>query len=180
MILRTSDPAEKEVIDWYVENFGKEDAMTVIDWIWSRERTTGRFVGALLHVANEVQSQGRQFFHNLLVHTRIPRPQREAEEQIMERVRPFVEKARITILGHRGAEDAVEEAMRELRVHVREEIRKMWPDRHRATIDGAILSATSGRGGPAIIDFKKLVAALVAPDALATTASQSHGVSDDR
>jgi hypothetical protein len=180
MILRTSDPTEKEIIDWYIANFGTEDATAVIDWVWSRERTTGRFVGALWYIAREVNDKGKVFFFNILRHTKVPKSQREAEEQIMEIARPFVEKARITILGHRGAEDAVEGAMRELRVRLREEIRKMWPDKHRATIDGAILSATVARGGASIIDFKRLVEALSGPDALATTASQSHGVSQDR
>lgn len=184
MILRSTDAnlagEEKRVIDWFVENFGEEDALVVVEWVWARERRGTKYVPALVHIANETQKHGRGFFQNLLLHARKPRTHREAEEQLMETMTPYVQRARIAITGHRGSEDAVEYSMRELRVHLREEVRKMWPDRHRATIDGAIITATQVRGGSAIIDFGKLVETISGPDALATTAEASHGVSEDR
>lgn len=180
MILRTSDPAEKQILDWFQENFGLEDTQVVIDWVWSRERATGRYVQALALIAGKTIETGREFFTNCLIHARRPATYREAEEQIMAAMLPHVEKARINVLGHRGDPMVVEESMRELRVYLRENIRRMWPDKHRATIDGAIMSATKTQGAEAFIDFRRLVEVINMPDALATTASQSHGVSEDR
>lgn len=180
MFLRTTDPQEKAALDWFVDNFGKQDADDLISWVWSRERTTGKFVPALLHIIDQTMKNGRQFVQNLLDHARSPASFREAEEQIMQAMIPHVNVARSTIQAHKGDELAVEESMRMLRVYLRENIRRMWPDKHRATIDGAIMSATRIKGVDAFIDFHRLVEVINMPDALASTASQSHGVSEDR
>jgi hypothetical protein len=184
LLLRSTDikdsEDEKKILDWFVENFGEADARDLVEWVWARERNPSRYVLALFHIAREVKLHGKVFVQRILDHARSLFPHREKEEQLMAATLPFVEKARITIQGHRGDEMAVEESMRELRVRLRENIRRIWPEKHRATIDGAIVTATQVRGAACIIDFRKLVTTLAGTDALAETAAGSHGVTDDR
>lgn len=185
MILRSTTTrdaeAEKALLDWFAENFGAEDARDLADWVWGRERNAARYVDALAHIARCSKERGRDFVGNLLAHARRPAEEREAEEQLFETMRPHVDRARVRVLGHRGDPLVVEESLRELRVRLREVIRKMWPEKHRATVDGAIMSGSMVRGGAAVLDFRKIVQALTRhEDPLAVTARSSHGVTDDR
>lgn len=184
LLLRSTDieasEIEKKTLNWYVENFGERDTRDLVEWVWAQERTSERYVLVLVHIREEIGKRGKGFLHKILDHARSLFPHREQEFQLMAAMTPYVERARVTVLGHRGDPMAVEEAMRELRVRLRENIRRIWPDKHRATIDGAIVTATQVRGGSAVIDFRKLVTTLTGPDALSDTAASSHGVSDDR
>lgn len=184
MILRSTsaqDAAdEQKILAWYEENFGADDSREVAEWIWSHERNAARYLRALFHCASLVKEHGRGVFAALLEQARKVASQHEPEEQLMAALAPVVERVRITITGHRGAEEAVGAGLRELRVRLREELRRMWPDKHRATIDGAIVAGSQIRNGGAFLDFGKIVEVMSGPDALATTAASSHGVTDDR
>lgn len=184
LLLRSTDietsEIEKKTLNWFVENFGEVDTRDLVEWVWARERNTGRYVPALTLIQEGIQKHGRGFLHKILDHARSLFPYREQEMQLMATMLPYIERARITVLGHRGDPVAMEAAMRELRVRLRENIRRMWPDKHRATIDGAIVTATQVRGAACVIDFRKLVTTLAGPDALTETAAGSHGVTDDR
>lgn len=201
MLLRATDPElaadEKALLGWYIENFGQEDTETFTRWVWLREQDGNRFARVLRHIHDLIKSEeargvalglelaknklGREVFERLLLQARKPKVQGEAETQLMETMRPHIERVRTDILGHRGSKEAVDAGVRELRVRLRENIHKMWPDKHRATVDGAIMVGAIQRGGTAVIDFARVVSALMEnPDALASTAASSHGVTDDR
>jgi len=187
ILLRTESEDEKKIVNWFVENFGVEDTREVLLWVWQRERDAKNYVRALYKIGEVIKSReaaegvsGREAFSPFLEHARKPRGDRELAEQVMAVMQPLVDKARIQIFGHRGDPAAVEGEIRMLRVRLREECRRLWPRAHRATIDGAIVSATQVRGGAGLIDFVKLVELLSGPDALSETAEASHGVSNDR
>lgn len=179
-LFRTADEAEPVLRRWYQTEFGEQDATLLLDWVWRRERNGARYIAALTHIARETERHGKAFVGRLLAHARRPEHLRDAEEALLEAMRPHVERARTTILGHRGDPVASEAALRELRVRLRELVHRTYPDKHRATIDGAILVATLQGGAGAVIDFRALVDALNNVDPLAATAASSHAVTDDR
>lgn len=163
MILKSTDPkesqAEKDIVQWFINNFGETDAHTVCDWVWARERNPVKYVDTLVHIAKK-SSNDRDFFNNVLKYaqTQQATPEiRDAQMHLEAKFLPMVERARIKIGGHRGDPKLVEEALEEMRKKLEDEIRKMWPGKHRATVHGAIMCGTSPRG----IDFGAIARALI-------------------
>ncbi len=187
MILRSTSPesaeVEQKLYDWFIENFGEEDTKTFLEWLWGREKGE-RYVLAMQHIAKETAARGKPFFHNILEHAKLDtktKEQRDAEEELLSAMLPVIERVKTNIQGHRGAEDAREEGLREIRVRLRETLRRMFPSKHRATLDGAIMCGTLLQGGFPTLNCAAVVAALMKhEDALATTAASSHGVTYDR
>lgn len=176
MLLRTSDELEGVLAHWFVENFGEEDTFVVMDWVWNREPNSARYLTAINYIAIEIQNQGREFFHNLLSHARRPKEEREIEEQLMETMAPYVTKALKAVKDHNEDPIVREEQIMILRNTLHEQIRKLWPEKHRATVDGAIICGTQIKNGGALLDYRAITQALTRnDDPLAATAASSHG-----
>lgn len=201
MLLKNTNPAladrEKMFLDWFVENFGREDTATVVDWVWWRERDPGAYLRGLEAIYGVIKSEeakglaagldpsrnklGRDAFHRLLEQAREPRDRGEAALQLKAAMEPYILKAKAEAKKFNNSPECAEANLRELRVRLREELRRMYPDKHRATIDGAIAVGSLITGGGATLDFSRIIKALMDnPDALAETAASSHGVSYDR
>jgi hypothetical protein len=163
MILKSKDAeearAEKDIITWFVNNFGETDANTVCDWVWARERVPVKYVDALAHIAKK-SSADRGFFESVLKYaqTQQATPEiRDAQAHLEAKFLPAIEHARNRIMGHRNDPELVKEALDDMRKKLEEEIRKMWPDKHRATVHGAIMCGTTATG----IDFGAIARALI-------------------
>jgi len=189
MILRSKAPElgedEKRILNWFEENFGLEDTATLASWVWDKERNDGKYVAALWHIAGQMKDHerrdpksGRRFVQNLVEFARKPRVDRDAEVELAEHMREKVAKGMAWVRGHREDQAAKDEIVGDLRRHLREKLRQMWPDKHRATIDGALMVGLSARGGKPFLDFAAIVKAMNEPDPLATNARVSHAVAE--
>lgn len=177
-ILRSTNPAEArveaEMRQWYVDNFGASDARTLLDWIWENHRDGVRFVAALVEIAKQTQLHGKEFVHNLLDVARKPKAVREAEMEILAWAKPRIEAAVARVIGHRVSEDVKREEVNAFIEALQEKLWTMWPDKHRATMKGAVLSAFRDIDGRFELNVAALVKALNLEDPLAVTARSSR------
>lgn len=187
MILRCTDPQqaadEAEFIRWIVGEIGEADADVLVPWLHEREAPHGRYPHVLAHVVRGAANSGapKSFLGNLVEQARKPLVQREAEMALMQAMAPHVERVRATMRRHQGDPQAYEEGLRELRVRLRETLHRLFPDKHRATIDGAMVAGTAPKPGAALLNYSVIVERLMChEDALASTAAASHAVTDDR
>lgn len=179
MILRSTNPLmaedEKKIIDWFTDHFGEEDTLVFTRWVWDRHRNAPQYVEALWFIAEQTRKEGPPFFQNLLEVARYPKEMREATDQIASTMMPIVERLKTKALGFRNDPKVLNEIFEELRLALREKIRDMWPEKHRATIDGAmVVSVKRNLVGQSFIDFRTLAKALFEKDPLANTAESSH------
>lgn len=177
-ILRSTNPAdarvEAEMRQWYIDNFGADDARTLIEWVWENHKNGVRFVDALVEIAKETQVHGKQFVHNLLDVARKPKHVREAEVEILAWAKPRIEAAVARVIGHRASEKAKREEVNAFVEALQEKLWTMWPDKHRATMKGAVLSAFRDVDGRFELNVAALVKALNLEDPLAATARSSR------
>jgi hypothetical protein len=187
MILHSTTPedgeVEKQIRGWFEDNFGREDAEALVEMIWLRERNGARLVDALVVIAKEYKAheqnsvaEAKAFLGNLLDMARTPAAVREAEMDLLGYARPILERLAARIQGHRGDPIVREESLEEFRALVREKIRSMWPRKHRAAIDGALVVAARAEGGRLVFNARACVKALeMNGDPLEATAASSHG-----
>jgi hypothetical protein len=162
---------EAEMRQWFRDNFGEVDAKTLIDWVWENHKDGIRFVDALVEIGVETQKNGKQFVHNLLEVARKPKHVREAEIELLMWVKPRLEKAVATVLGHRGDPDVKRQEFDGFLHALEDKLWNMYPSKHRATMKGAILSAFHDSNGRVDLNIADLVKTLNLEDPLSATAN---------
>ncbi len=185
MIIRSTDPQEAadelEILKWIVGEVGEDDTAILASWIHDREAPHGRYMMALATIVESAAKSGapKLFLGRLIAQARKPAIQREAEVTLMQAMLPHLDRLRATVQRHHDDPLVREEVLREVRVRLRETLHRLFPDKHRASIDGAIIAGTSAAG--ATLNFGVMVDRLMNhQDPLASTAAASHAVTDDR
>lgn len=177
MILLSSDPREAPCRQKLIDVLGAEDATVLTTWLWERHHAgkSPTFGDVIAAIVQKTEIHGPTFAKNLLDAAKKPREQSEAEIEIMAWVTPRIHAAAARVMGHRGDQDV---ARAEFDTLVRELEAKLWnmfPDKHRATMKGAIVVSFKHKGGEFVIDVGALVRALFLTDPLAATARASRG-----
>lgn len=162
---------EGEMRQWFRDNFGDDDAKTLIEWLWDNHRDGVRFVEALSAIAVETEKNGLQFVHNLLDMARKPKLVRDAEMELIAWAKPRIEKATATIRGHRGSPESKKSEMDNFVFALEEKLYTMWPGKHRATMKGAILAAFRDVEGRLELNVATLVKTLNIEDPMSATAA---------
>lgn len=179
MLLRCTTPKdaadEKELRQWLVDQIGEEDQRILTEWVWDNHNGGVGYVDALAAIVRQTDEHGPQFLRNLLDFAKKPKEQREAEQELIEWMRPRVLDAVAIVRGHRGDEQVAKEEFHSLCYKLEEKLCNMFPGKHRATMKGAMLSAFKRAGGGFSFDAATLVKILQEPDPLASTAAASRG-----
>lgn len=179
LVPRSTNPVDAEdelkVLGWFLENFGEADTRTVTDWVWAYEKDSCRYIATLWAIAREIREKGRSVFGTLLYVASQSPEVVDATQQLAAQMKPVIDELRRQSSRYSADEHGREQISDELRLRLREKLREMWPDKHRAMIDGALVVAFKrGPRGQVIIDFPAIAKALFQEDPLATTAAASH------
>lgn len=176
MILLSQDPREPQCRQRLIDILGKEDATVLVTWLWERHHAgkSPTFGEALAAVTQQTDQHGPQFARNLLDMAKKPRHVSEAEMDIMAWIKPRLEVAAAKVVGHRGDPEVAKAEFDTLCYGLNEKLWAMYPDKHRATMKGAIISAFEHKGGAFSLNVAKLVRNLELEDPLKATARQSR------
>jgi len=174
-MLLSSDPREPRCRQVLTDLLGSADATDLVRWLWERHHagSAPTFGDALAAVTEQTERNGLQFARNLLDVARKPKHVSEAECDVMAWVIPRIEEAAVTVQGHRGNPEVAREEFAALCWQLEEKLRRMFPDAHRASLRGAVVSSFVHQGGAFSLDVAALVRALHLPDPLAVTAKAS-------
>lgn len=164
---------EAELRQWLRDNFGEQDAKTLISWVWDNHKNGVGFVEALASICAETELNGRKFVHNLLEVAQKPKLVRDAEMEIFAWAKPRIEEATAKIRACGGDPQAKRAEMDAFVFALEDKLYNMWPGKHRATMKGAILTAFKDLGGRLEFNTGLLVQTLNMEDPLAATASTS-------
>jgi len=173
MILKTSDPREPAATQELLTQLGEEDAKILMTWLWETHRGRGNYADILAAVVEHTHAEGTCFARNLLTMAKKPKHISEAEMEIMAFITPRIQAAVVAVQGHRGDQQVAVREFEKLCYELEEKLFNMFPQKHRATMKGAIISAFTHRGGYTL-DVAKLVQALHMEDPLAATAASSR------
>ncbi len=180
MLLRASgkDAADElEFRRWLVENFGEADERELSEWVWVNHGRNGvHYTTALQHIVLETHKRGKGFVHGILQFLRELDPSvRESIWTLAAWFHPRMLRAVATMQRHAKDPTAVEAELTTLRGELRAEVHRLWPAKHRATIDGALLGALKydPRFHTVAADYVGIAMALSMPDPLETNAKAS-------
>ena len=176
MILFSNDPREPQCRQRLIDILGQEDATVLVTWLWERHHlgSSPTFGEALAAITMQTDQHGHQFARNLLDVAKKPKHVSEAELEIMAWIKPRLEAAATKVQGHRGDPDVAKAEFDVLCYGLNEKLWNMYPDKHRATMKGAILTAFEHKGGAFSLNVAKLVQSLNLDDPLKATAAQSR------
>lgn len=176
MILLSKDPREPALRQKLIDLLGGEDAETLVQWVYENEgRNNVRYCQALYVIVMGIETQGMGFAHNLLEAAKKPKHIWEAERQILGWLIPRLKEAGVVIQGHRDDPVAVDAEREKLIEGLLEMLWKMYPDKHRATMKGAVVGSFQRKGSEIGFNVAMLVKALNLEDPLWATAGQSRG-----
>lgn len=179
MILRTNDPNEKKFRTILANILGDEDEADLTRWVWENEKGSGvGFVRALAAMAEQSQFRGPQFAKNCLEFARKPKEVREAEKELLEWFNVHAARAITVVKEHNGDRHVADDQFNMLCYGLQEKLREMWPNKHRATVKGAMLSAFTHASGTFQFEVARLVKVMMEKDPLEVTARTSWAVSD--
>lgn len=175
MILLSTDPREPGARQKFINVLGAEDAEVLTQWVWENQgRNSVSYGQALAHIAAEIDVHGVSFAHNLLEAAKKPRHIWEAERDILAWATPRIQAACATVRGHRGDPHVAQQEFEQLCYALEEKLWSMFPDKHRATMKGAIIGSFQNKNGGMALNVAMLVKALNLDDPLAATARQSR------
>lgn len=182
MLLRcTTSPEsadELELRKWLVDKFGETDEETLARYVWENHKGRGvEYLQVLAAFVRETAANGTGFVRKLLDGAAKPLEQRQAEIELLAWWTPRKDAAIAKVNRYRG-EDQKKAAREEYDALVRGliwTVHQMWPDKHRATVKGAVLAAFvhDEDGGNYTFEVSRLVGALANPDPLAANARAS-------
>lgn len=170
---------ERELRVWLALNIGETDEATLTEWVWSNHHGSGiKYLEALAAIIQQTATRGREYVNGLLEMARKPRARREAEMDLLQWWIPLSNRA-IAKVKDCKAEDRAAAAHEEfggLIELLTAKLHAMFPDKHRATIRGAVAVAFVKAPTGWEFDASRCITACTQEDPLAVNgrASWSH------
>jgi hypothetical protein len=181
LILRSSDSKsahdERECRQWLINLIGVEDERVLSEWVFERHHGSGvTYVQALAAIVDETDQRGRGFINNLIEHAKKPKPQRQAEEELLEYFNRLEQQAFVALRGNRATPESARAEFDKMCELLQEKLRKMFPDVSRSKMKGALVTAFNHVDGKFIFNASRVVSFLMnEPDPLAVNAKASWG-----
>jgi hypothetical protein len=182
VILRSTDPNQAELEKLFrthlVDSLGEEDASTLIEWVWSNSTRLGigSFVSGLGDLVMAIERGGRDAIRKLLDVAKRTPEERDAIVQLEAWFMPRGNRTAANIYRDGFADDAKKKKhMSELADELMNELHRMWPRAHQATVRGAVLEGLEAAPEGVRLHADQVVRSMMAPDPLADTAHSSWG-----
>ena len=167
---------ELEVRKQLVGILGEEDERTLSRWVFENHRDGVRYTQALKSIFEGASVYGKQFLENLLDVAKKPKEVAQAEVAVFAWVKERTVLVVKTVQRSKDKEKAAKEELDGFMHDFVGYLHRMFPDKHRATVHGAIIGGMRHVEGKFSVDVAGIVKALFNEDPLAANAKASWAV----
>ncbi len=182
MILRTGDSRELEFRSQLSNLLGRDDEKRLSTYLWENHTDKVSYLDALEAICIVVGQHGIEAAHRILEHAESVKSPKHAREEMElyvwfnEKVKPHLQRAsRCLITGglRQVNERTANLVFEEVSGLLKEKLHEMYGDKHRAMIDGAVVTAFRKTQTGVEFDIPGIVRHLNREDPLAINAKAS-------